>query len=338
MDGSLYTPQALAYTPVMADTSGGPESRAVYAQSINRVLEYIDNHLSEPLGLDVLAGVAAFSKYHFHRMFRASLGETLADYVSRVRLQKAAYLLLIAPARSVTDIALECGFSGSAPFAKKFRAHFGMTASAWREAKRNPDAVRRTEPSASRGHGRIHEFRVTYETGIPTWTVSTDQAERSVCVEVIPEMTLAYVRYTGPYKGDSPLFVRLFEKLFAWLGPRNLVSPHTSRTIVIYHEYPDITPEEQLRLSVCCTVPKDTVGEGDVGVMRFSPGPFAVSRFECGAEDYQAAWDWMYDAWLPISGYMPADAPAFERYAFDAHNSETGKTTVDICLPVAPRS
>jgi AraC family transcriptional regulator len=293
--------------------------------------------LPEPLSLDILAGVASFSKYHFHRMFHAAVGETLADYVSRLRLHKAAYLLLIAPRRSVTDIALECGFSGPALFAKKFKARFGMTASDWRIQKRNPDELREPESRAyGRAAGPPPRFSVAYGNGVQTWTTNTADGERVVRVETVPEMTLAYIRHTGPYKGDSALFVRLFKKLFAWLGPRNLVFPHTTKIFVLYHEYPDITPEEQLRLNVCCTVPSDTSGEGEVGVMTFSPRRCAISRFVCGAEEYQRAWDWMYDTWLPSSGCMPADVPAFERYEFDAYDPATGKMAVDICVPVQP--
>jgi AraC family transcriptional regulator len=99
---------------------------------------------------------------------------------------------------------------------------------------------------------------------------------------------------------------------------------------------PEMTRDEQPRMSVCCTVPPGTAGAGEIGVMRFSPGVWAVSRFVCAAEDYQQAWDWMFETWLPGSGYTPADIPAFERYAFDAHDPVTGKTAVDVCLPVAP--
>ena len=115
-------------------------------------------------------------------------------------------------------------------------------------------------------------------------------------------MTLAYLRYTGAYKGDESLFENLFTRLFNWLAPRKLISPDTTKTIVIYHEYPEITTDEKLRLSACCTVPPGTVGGEEVGVMPFSPGLCAVSRFICAADEYQGAWDWMYDIWLPGSG------------------------------------
>ena len=62
--------------------------RAEYARRMNRVLDYIDLHLDQPLDLARLAGVANFSPFHFHRVFAAWMGETLGDYARRRRLEK----------------------------------------------------------------------------------------------------------------------------------------------------------------------------------------------------------------------------------------------------------
>lgn len=309
--------------------------RTAHAARINRVIEFIDIHLSEDMNLEVLADVAAYSKFHFHRIFRAFTGETLTDYIMRLRLEKAAYRLCIDTERSVTGIALDCGFSNSAVFAKNFKARFGMTASEWRKQKRTLPKQNDWQDHRSNLRDRDElNVSILYGAGTQTWVFRGSDNERRVTLENMPELTLAYLRYTGPYKGDATLFEGLFTRLFAWLGPHGLVFPDTSKTIVLYHEYPDITADEQLRISVCCTVPPDTTGEGAIGVMPFAPGLCAVSRFVCAADEYQRAWDWMYETWLPESGFLPADIPAFERYDFCAYDKNTGKTTVDICVPV----
>lgn len=308
---------------------------AGHAARMNHVIAFIDAHLGEALNLDMLADVAAYSRYHFHRIFRASAGEPLAEYIMRRRLEKAAYWLRIDKERNITDIAMSCGFSNSAVFAKNFKARFGMTASSWRNSKgtvaKHGESENREQRPAKR---KDVEFSVVYGAGTQIWRARSPEGERQVSLENMPEMTLAYLRYTGPYKGDESLFSGLFKRLFNWLGPRNLIAPDTSKLIVLYHEYPEITKDEQLRLSVCCTVSDSTTGGGEIGVMPFSPGLCAVSRFVCAADEYQSAWDWMYESWLPESGFLPADIPAFERYGFSSHDAVTGKTTVDICIPV----
>ncbi|MBL7033573.1 MAG: helix-turn-helix transcriptional regulator [Candidatus Delongbacteria bacterium] len=114
--------------------------RSEYIARINRVIDFVEHHFSEELTLDKLAKVANFSPFHFHRIFRALVGETPNGYVQRIRVEKAASQLINNPVKSITAIALDCGFSGSAPFARVFRESFGMSASQWRAAGNLPES------------------------------------------------------------------------------------------------------------------------------------------------------------------------------------------------------
>jgi len=310
------------------------KSRSEYVARMNRVIAFIDKHLNEDLNLDTLADVAAYSKFHFHRIFRASMGEPLAEYILRRRLEKAAYRLSIDAERSITDIALDCGFSNSAVFAKNFRTRFGLSASEWRNSRHMISKQYEAENIKRKSGSLNKKMSITYGYGSQTWMIQQEDGERQVRLETMPEMTLAYLWYTGAYKGDESLFQDLFTRLFSWLAPRQLISPDILKVIVIYHEYPEITMDEQLRLSACCTVPAGTIGEGEIGIMPFSPGLCAISQFECAADEYQCAWDWMYEIWLPESGFLPSDVPAFERYDFNSYDKDTGKAIVDVCIPL----
>jgi len=84
-----------------------------YTKRIDQVIDYLRDHLDKPLKLKDLARVACFSEYHFHRVFGAMTGETVNDFTNRLRLEKAARLLT-KTRQSLTEIALECGFSSSA--------------------------------------------------------------------------------------------------------------------------------------------------------------------------------------------------------------------------------
>ncbi|MBL7135447.1 MAG: helix-turn-helix transcriptional regulator [Candidatus Marinimicrobia bacterium] len=74
--------------------------------------------------LNELVAVAHFSPFHFHRLFRAFVGETLKQFIQRIRLEKAAERLITNPLESITAIALDSGFSGSATFARAFKEYF----------------------------------------------------------------------------------------------------------------------------------------------------------------------------------------------------------------------
>ena len=64
-----------------------------YVDRVNRAVDYVTQDLARPLRLEDVARAACFSPYHFHRIFRVVMGETLAAFVKRVRLERAVYLL-----------------------------------------------------------------------------------------------------------------------------------------------------------------------------------------------------------------------------------------------------
>lgn len=96
-------------------------TRREYAARMNRVVDHIQCHLAEPLDLERLAAVACFSPFHFHRLFHAWMGETLQVFVHRVRLERAAQLLVFDRLKSISDAALDCGFSSASAFARAFK-------------------------------------------------------------------------------------------------------------------------------------------------------------------------------------------------------------------------
>jgi len=109
------------------------QANSEYAQRINRVIDYLRGNLDRQVKLEELANVACFSEFHFHRIFRAVSGETLNNFTNRLRLEKAARLLRYSE-QSLTDIALDCGFSSSATFSRAFRAGYDTSPSQFRKS------------------------------------------------------------------------------------------------------------------------------------------------------------------------------------------------------------
>src|SRR5215470_3670881 len=110
-----------------------------YVQRVNRAIDHVVGHLDEPLRLRDLARVALLSPFHFHRMFQALVGSTPADFVQRLRLEKALAMLAHPRPPSLTAIALACGFSSSSDFSRCFKRRFGVPPSSF-----DLDAWRRT--------------------------------------------------------------------------------------------------------------------------------------------------------------------------------------------------
>lgn len=290
-------------------------ARDEYLARIHRVQDHIERHLQEELRLEELARVACFSPFHFHRIYAAVTGETIREFVLRLRLERAASQLLMSPPRSVTEIALDCGFGGSAAFARAFRVAFGASATEFRKirkAVRNPGE----EPAPAAGYGPGVGAAPDGPEAAAAWrdrpmrTMERKKADEAL-VRDLPAFTVAYVRHVGPYAGDDALFGRLFGRLGQWAGPRGLIGPD-ARWLSIYHDDPNITPPEKLRVSVCLAVPAGTIGERDVNVMDIPAGKSVVARFSLEHKEYAAAWNWLMGEWMPQSGYQPDDRPCYE--------------------------
>ncbi len=103
-----------------------------YIRRINNVIDYIDSNLDEFLCLNKIAEVANFSPYHFHRIFTTFTGETLNNFVKRLRVEKAARLLIIDIEKPISEIAYYCGYNNTSVFCRAFKGHFKMNAMDYR--------------------------------------------------------------------------------------------------------------------------------------------------------------------------------------------------------------
>jgi AraC family transcriptional regulator len=313
------------------------KKQRTYHVRLNRALHYIDTHIDQELSLDVISRAAGFSQYHFHRIFRGIVGETLNDYVRRIRLEKAAIILVHNPFRSITEVALDCGFSSSSNFARVFKEHFGMSASQWREGgheKHRISKIRQRQSKFSKRaskKGEDSHLDAGYDSGVKYLTVK--EHEMRVEVKQMPEMQIAYVRHMKGY-WDSGL-VEAWKKVCTWAGARGLIGPNT-KFIGISHDDPDVTPADKCRYDACVTVPRGTKGSGEVNITTLPGGKYAVYHFEGQPQEIKAAYNFMYGKWMPKSGYQPVDSPCYEIYLNDPNKDPEGKHIFDMGVPVKP--
>jgi AraC family transcriptional regulator len=158
-----------------------------YAERVQRAVDFLAAHLDETLDLETLARVAFFSPYHFHRIYRALLGETVHDTVRRLRLQRAAIDLLDRDL-SIERTARRAGYASQAAFTRAFSEEYGEPParyrSAWREAS-----------------------TTTYQVELVT----------------LPRMRAAAIQHRGDYQLTS----RAFERLMTIAATTGLLSPQT---------------------------------------------------------------------------------------------------------------
>jgi AraC family transcriptional regulator len=110
------------------------------AWQIVRVRAYIDNNLQRAIHIRDLSAVARRSPAHFSRKFKLAVGESPHAYVVKRRLERACHLMMTSAA-SLSEIALNVGFSDQAHLCRLFRQAFGQSPANWRRERGTPDEV-----------------------------------------------------------------------------------------------------------------------------------------------------------------------------------------------------
>jgi AraC family transcriptional regulator len=110
------------------------------AWQIVRVRAYIDNNLQRAIHIRDLSAVARRSPAHFSRKFKLAVGESPHAYVVKRRLERACDLMMTSAA-SLSEIALNVGFSDQAHLCRLFRQAFGQSPANWRRERGTPDEV-----------------------------------------------------------------------------------------------------------------------------------------------------------------------------------------------------
>jgi len=296
---------------------------ADYVERVNRAIDHVVRNLDGNLELEEVARAACFSPFHFHRVFKSLIGETLGQFVKRQRLERALYLMSHAPGRSLTDVALDCGFSSSSDFSRSFKQRFGVPPSAFdlatfRNARRSE--FERGALSGVDGAPRLARLSPG---------LNPDGFE--VVLRDLPPRTVAYIRVLDPY-GSFAAVTEAYERLMAWAEERGLAD---RQWLGYQWEDPEIVALEDCRYDVALEV-DDVQPEGRIGRYEFPAMRVAEVTIAGGIELEQRAIDWLFGTWLPRSGFVPDDQPAFEAWIGRpfAHGCE--HFTIACQLPVKP--
>ncbi|MEJ6392518.1 AraC family transcriptional regulator [Gymnodinialimonas sp. 2305UL16-5] len=304
----------------MQDPAAHPKknrTRTEYHRRIERVVDVIRADPAHPFTIRALADHAAFSEFHFHRVFRAVTGETVAQCIRRLRLEMAATALVYHRNTAITEIALNCGFSSSANFSKAFHKAHGCA----------PSLYRRQRPADFRLRRMGKALRAT--------PVYPDGMSIDVDIQDLPDRHLASLRHVGAYSHAA--ISRVYAELGAWhRAAFGLPTPEASINITWSDSV--LAEEETFRLDICHDVPKGTKPLGRVAIRTLSGGRAACARVSLKTSEMHRIskyWDWLFSDWLPRSRADLGNRPAYEIYRPNA--DKTG-FDITLCLPLTPKS
>jgi AraC-like DNA-binding protein len=103
---------------------------------INKAEDYIENNLNQKICLDDIAFNIGLSKYHFHRIFRSHTTKTIAQFITRIKMERSGIYLVINSDISITEIAYRYGYCDASSYNKAFKKHYGMNPSQFRLSKK----------------------------------------------------------------------------------------------------------------------------------------------------------------------------------------------------------
>ena len=275
-----------------------------YRKRMDRVEAHISANLDGDLSLDTLADVAAFSRFHFHRVYQRLIGETVAETVRRTRLNRAS-VALATTAQPLPEVARHRGYPNAQSFARAYRAAYGETPSATRRRRVAPptllpvkqgefamyDVEYRDEPGfcgAAQAHsGAYQEISAAYETLIKT------------CLE-------------AGLKGRMGLLVAYF-----WDDPTEV-------------------PVEKLRSHAGVILPDGVAVPKGLDPIKVAPCKVMVITHKGPYTGLPTAWGYLYGEALPTSGRAPSSVePPFERYLNSPMDTPPEALLTEIVMPLA---
>ncbi len=273
-----------------------PPRRLRRTARLEFVLDYIDAHLGESLDIEMLAGLATLSPFHFHRVFSSHVGESVSAYVRRRNLERAARCLLREGA-SVTTCGSLAGYASTSAFTRAFRQQFGMA----------------PRDMSERHRRRTAAFVAALPAGPHYRTV--------------PSMTVFAVRRFGPY-------ATAYREAWACLhGVIQSAGGEPTVGLGILPDCSDLTPEALRRYEACSIVMMPTNGLGFP--KRIVGGDYAVFDFRGHVAELQTTHDAVRWAWSPPPGIKFRDLPSFHVFPQAPTMSWDGTEVVaEIMVPI----
>jgi AraC family transcriptional regulator len=274
-----------------------------YKRRVDTVVKYIREHLDSQIDIKTLADLSAFSPFHFHRIAKAYLGESIGAYIIRVRIETGARLLRGSD-MPIAAIAYKVGYETPSSFTRAFVKHFGISPIKFRTTKKYYTMTRSSQKQ---------EVKLTQE------------------IVELDAKTVLYVRGKGAY--DPNFFESAYTQMWGEVIKQG-ISQTDIEHIALYLNDPQVTEEENIRYDICLGISTPAVPNGNVEMKEIEGGKFLKFTYTGEYHKLPAAYDKIYGELLAESGLETRANFSLEIYVNSPCQVAPTELITEIYVPV----
>lgn len=280
-------------------------SKKTHFEMMNRLLQYIEEQLDSEMDVSKLMNLACYSEFHFHRIFRAYTGESVYAYKKRLLLERAAKHLLYT-SKSITEIAFSAAYDNQSSFNKAFKNQFSYTPSQFRKQM------------ALQTSNNLNQ--ATYE-----------NVDMTPEIKTINNIDIVCARETGPYKEAAP---QAWARIMQFAYSNKLMNKEV-KAIGISHDDPSVTQGDHIRYDACLNIAAEPEKDDNLMTYSIAGGNYAVFLHKGSYDNFQQSYAYIFNHWLPESGYKMKDLPCFEIYLNrDPRRTKPENLRTEIYIPI----
>lgn len=272
-------------------------------ESINRAIDYILNHINEAISVDEIASHCNFSRFYFSRMFKMETGESIYEFITRVRMEQSAFRLKVERRRSITDISCDYGYSSS-NYSSAFRQHHHLSPMEFRCSIKQKSLVNPIYKNAA----------IDLE--------SFEDCNRKISQTILEDFPVIYERHKGNYGDLSVHWGAFQEKYKEYISEKTLLVERT-------YDDPSITKINECLYDICLSAPEGCMLEN---IYMMKGGKFLVYHFKGLVAQIYISYQSIFNMWLPQSSCQIDDRYGFEIYR--KINCDSMYMEIDLYIPI----
>jgi len=274
-------------------------SKEDYISLVLQATDFIEENIDADISVSTVAGLNTLSSWHFQRVFKAYLGETIGDYLRGRRLTLAAEKMMQSPELRLLDVALNYQFSSQEAFTRAFKSHFGLSPTNFRTSREIFKTLKK--PRVTR------EMLEHFQNGL----------QREPRIETIDKIHLVGIqdKISSPFV-DAPDYPEIAPKLFEKFSNKRREIGNRIKGISFGVMVGDdqTMMESSLNYLAMARVPEFKEIPKDMVSLTLEPQLYAVFENVGTAEKTRSTLDYIYGIWLQSTKYSRAPGYDFELF------------------------